>query len=49
MTRYEQNFLNLAINTRKTLSYLSKVNEIVLKLEIAKIKKLKIICTNGEI
>lgn len=49
MTKHEQNSSNLAINIRKILCYLSKANQIVLELEVATIKGLKMICVDGEI
>lgn len=49
MTKYEQNYSNLTINTRKTLCYLSKANAIVLELKVTKIEKLKRTCIDGEV
>lgn len=47
--KYKQNLLNLTINIWKILCYFSKANKIVLEIEIAIIKKLKIIFTNSEV
>lgn len=49
MTKHEQNHLNLAINTRKTLCYLSKANRMILELEVTIIKRLKVTYANNQI
>lgn len=49
MTKHEQNPLNLAINAKKTLCYLSKANGIVPQFEVTIIKRLKMTCANSDI
>ena len=49
MTKHEQNLLNLAINAREILCYLSKTYKIVLELEFAIIEALKMIFTNSKV
>ena len=44
-----QNLLNLVINTKKILYYLSKANKIVLELKVAITKIVKMTYTNYEI
>lgn len=49
ITKQEENLSNLLINARKTLCYLLKADKIVLKLEVAKIEKLKMTYANIDI